>query len=1025
MKSHPHLLHTRRFLPLFLTQFLGAFNDNLFKNALVIMIMYAGLEVWGVSSGVLVAAAGGIFILPFFLFSATAGQLADKYEKSAIIRLVKVWEIALMLLAAAGFYLQNTPLLLLVLFLMGAQSTFFGPVKYSILPDHLRREELIAGNALVEAATFVAILLGTIGGGLLIATQGGREAVAAGLVMVAALGFLSSLFIPKAPAPLPALVVGWNILGESWKIMGFARDSRPVFLSILGISWFWLIGAVFLSTLPVYVKQTVGGNEGVVTWFMTMFSLGVGLGSLLCNRLLDGEIDTRYVPLGAFGMTLFGLDLWLASQGLTSQVLTNPMQSGATTVFQFLSSFSGWRISTDLFMIAACGGLYIVPLYAVMQTRCKEEQRARVIAANNVMNALFMVASAGGAAAMLGMGAGPATVFLCVSLLNGGAYFVIRSLAVESGDRPVLRLILGVILRSMYTIRLRGGEHLAAAEGNTMIVANHQSFLDGLMIAVFFPGKYSFVVNRFMSGRWWARLFLSLVDTHTMDSENPMAIKKLVKILRAGGRLIIFPEGRITITGALMKIHPGPALIARKAGASILPVRIEGANLTHFSRMTGKIAPRLFTTITMTAMPPRHLEISPSVEERQSGHRNRGGARNAMEEIMTEMMFQGADIKRTIPMAALDSCSMFGGEWPIAEQSKALPTRFGKLLEQAARIGAALEREVAERNMLGVMLPNSVDAVMTVLGVQSAGGTVAMMDTGWNPETIRRALRAGGIKTVVTTRGHNGAALEQGGARVIHIEDINASFGVGAVFSRGVGADPDSAAAAFYIEEEGDGGWMVHSHGGLLANAYQLSAVMDMGPADTILAAPSLATHPGMLLGMMIPLVTGMKAYTSHSFGREAAAACYDSNATVIFGDEEFVFSMGQAAHRYDLANVRRVLIVGEPHTGISEEEWSERLGLRPLRVFGGVGPGIISANSPMRGKRNTAGYPLPGVRFRHSSGEEGDGGRKLEVRSPGGATGYIASGVLTKFPLDGWHAVPGRGMWDEDRFPVMEDDAG
>ncbi|MDH5639000.1 MAG: MFS transporter, partial [Nitrospinota bacterium] len=504
LKNQIHLLFSRRFLPLFATQFLGAFNDNLFKNALVIMIMYAGLQVWGVSSGVLVVAAGGIFILPFFLFSSLAGQLADKYEKSAIIRLVKAWEILLMLLAAMGFYTMNPALLLGVLFLMGTQSTFFGPIKYSILPNHLQRDELIAGNALIEAATFVAILLGTIGGGVLIAMEGGANVVSAGLLLVALAGLATSLFVPRAPAPAAGLKIGWNVFAESWNIINIARSSRPVFLSILGISWFWLIGAVFLSTLPVYVKDIVGGTEGVVTLFLTMFSVGTGLGSLLCNKLLKGEIDTRYVPLGAFGMTMFGLDLCLASLGLPipAEGAIAPMTLAPMTVAQFLSHLVGWRISLDLFMIAACGGLFIVPLYAVMQTRCKEEERARVIAANNIMNALFMVVSAGGAAAIIGSGLSPVFLFLVVSLLNGGAYFIIRSLALESGDKPVLRFLLKIILKAIYQIRVRGMEHVASAGGNVMIVANHQSFLDGVLMGVFFPGRYSFVVNRFMAGRW-------------------------------------------------------------------------------------------------------------------------------------------------------------------------------------------------------------------------------------------------------------------------------------------------------------------------------------------------------------------------------------------------------------------------------------------------------------------------------------------------------------------------------------------
>ncbi|MDH4183194.1 MAG: MFS transporter, partial [Nitrospinota bacterium] len=830
MRNQVHLLASRRFFPLFLTQFLGAFNDNLFKNALVIMIMYASLEAWGLSSGALVAAAGGIFILPFFLFSATAGQLADKYEKSAIIRLVKLWEILLMLLAALGFMWMDTGLLLAVLFLMGTQSTFFGPIKYGILPDHLEREELIAGNALVEAATFVAILLGTIAGGLLIAAEGGRATVAVAVVAVALAGFGASLFIPKAPAPAPNLAIGWNILAESWRIIGFSRATRPVFLSILGVSWFWLIGAIFLSIMPVYAKQTLGGGQGVVTLFLAMFSVGTGLGSLLCNKLLKGEIDTRFVPLGAFGMTLFGLDLCLASWDAA------PAGQTLMDVAGLLAQARGWRISFDLFMIAFCGGLFIVPLYAVMQTRCQPAQRARIIAANNIMNALFMVASAGAAAAMLGAGFTPVGVFMAVSILNGGAYFIIRSLATESGDRPVLRLLFTMALMALYRVRTRGVENLSAAGGGTMIVANHQSFLDGVLLAVFLPGRFSFVVNRFMAGHWWARIFLGLVDTHTLDAQNPMAIKKLVNILRQGGRLVIFPEGRITVTGALMKIHDGPALIADKAGASILPVRIDGAQATHFSRMTDKIKPRIFPKINITALPPRKLEIDPGL----TGALRRRAAAESLAAIMTDMMFQGADIHRSIPQAVRGAMDVFGQKRKAVEDDGPTFLTYAGLLGRAARFANMLPSRPGQQRFIGALMPNSADAVAAILGAQMAGYTPAIMNPDWNQERIQAAIKAAGLASVMTSRSscQIPSLLASAGVAPILMEDTGASDSSS---SRTEPSPASSAAALFASDGAGQPRWIEYSHQGLLANTYQLAAVLDLGPADTIFCAPSLA----------------------------------------------------------------------------------------------------------------------------------------------------------------------------------------
>jgi len=372
-----HLLRTKRFLPLFVTQFLGALNDNLFKNALVILVIYRIAAAAELNGQVLVTVAAGIFILPFFLISATAGQVADKFEKSGLIRWIKAGEIVIMAMAAIGFWIGNVYFLMAVLFFMGVQSALFGPVKYSILPDYLRQDELIGGNALVEAGTFLAILIGTIAGGLLILRDQGTLMVSAGVVSFACLGWISSFFLPRVPAPAPALKINPNIVGETWAIVKKAAERRDIFLSILGISWFWLVGATFLSQFPAFTKDVLSADETVVTLFLTLFSVGIGVGSLLCNRLLKGEITAKYVPLGAVGMTVFTIDLYIASIGGGG--------AGAPLLdaMAFIAKPANWRIVLDLVAIAVCGGLYIVPLYAILQSRSEESHRSRIIAANN------------------------------------------------------------------------------------------------------------------------------------------------------------------------------------------------------------------------------------------------------------------------------------------------------------------------------------------------------------------------------------------------------------------------------------------------------------------------------------------------------------------------------------------------------------------------------------------------------------------------------------------------------------------
>lgn len=406
MSKQFHLLREARLFPLFMTQFLGAFNDNLLKNAMVILIAFRGGEFSDVDPGLLVNACAGLFILPFFLFSASAGQLADKYEKARLIRLVKILELAIVLVATLGFYRLSLPWLLIALFLMGTHSALFGPLKYAILPQHLRPDELVGGNALIESSTFLAILLGTIVGGLLIASA---EPLWAGVVcvLVAGLGYLSSRRIPAAPAADPALVVSPNPFAETWRNLRDMRQDKGLFVIMAAISWFWFYGAMFLSQIPAYTRD-VGGNESVTTLFLVCFSVGIGIGSLLCERMSRGRIEPGIMPIGMLGLSLFAVDLYFAT----------PEASLARDAMQFIVQPDSLRILIDLLLIGVAGGIYCVPLYAMLQDRARATHRSRSIAATNILNALFMVAAALLAMALLGAGCSVPQLFLITALLN-------------------------------------------------------------------------------------------------------------------------------------------------------------------------------------------------------------------------------------------------------------------------------------------------------------------------------------------------------------------------------------------------------------------------------------------------------------------------------------------------------------------------------------------------------------------------------------------------------------------------------
>jgi acyl-[acyl-carrier-protein]-phospholipid O-acyltransferase/long-chain-fatty-acid--[acyl-carrier-protein] ligase len=424
------LMTSRRFLPLFATQFLGALNDNLFKNAMVILIVFRLAPQAGLDGAILANLAAGVFILPFFVFSAPAGRLADRLEKSRLIALIKACEIGFMLLGGLGLWRGDLALLFGVLFLMGLHSTFFGPLKYSILPVHLRAHELIAGNALVEAGTFLAILLGTIAGGLLVLADDGRLLVSAGLVAVAAVGYGASRFIPTAPPSAPGLALDPNIARDGWRLVREVAARRALFVPILGLSLFWMVGATYLSQLPALTRDVIGADQRVVTLFLTAFSVGIAAGSLLCSRLLSGEVTLRLVPWAGLGIALFTIDLYFACRALP------PPQPALMGLARFLATPADWRVLGDLLLVAISGGVYTVPLYAALQIRARDDDRSRVIASSNILSALFMVVGALVTVALLAAGLDVPGVLLVLGLANLAA--ALGTLwSMRRNDKPV------------------------------------------------------------------------------------------------------------------------------------------------------------------------------------------------------------------------------------------------------------------------------------------------------------------------------------------------------------------------------------------------------------------------------------------------------------------------------------------------------------------------------------------------------------------------------------------------------------
>jgi len=576
------LLRRRRFGPFFLTQFLGAFNDNVFKNSLLILIAFQLTSFGRFSTDTLINFSAGLFILPFFLFSATAGQLADKYEKSSLIRLIKLLEIVIMALAATGLYLQNIPLLLGVLFLMGSQSALFGPIKYGIIPQLLDDHDLIGGNGLVGMGTFMAILMGTAFGGILIGNaEIGAIAVGATVVAVACLGYWLSRSIPAVPVVDSSLEINWNPLTETWRIVQFTRRSRTVFLSVIGISWFWFFGATYLAQFPNYTRVVLHGNEQVVTLLLSLFSTGIGLGSLLCERLSGRMVELGLVPFGSIGLTLFGIDVFFATPMIVGDELMGALQ--------FLQTPGSPRLLLDVVMIGLFGGFYIVPLYALVQQRSEESHRSRIIAGNNVLNALFMLLSAVMAIAAFSAGLSIPELLLLTAILNGLVAIYIYTLVPEF----LMRFVVWILVHTIYRIRKEGLEEIPD-RGAALLVCNHVSFVDALVIAACVRRPIRFV----MYYKIFQMPLLSFVFRTAgaipiaSKKEDPALLEKafddIADCLEKGHLVCIFPEGRVASDGEMSVFRPGIERIVRRSPVTVIPIALRGLAASLFARGSGR-----------------------------------------------------------------------------------------------------------------------------------------------------------------------------------------------------------------------------------------------------------------------------------------------------------------------------------------------------------------------------------------------------------------------------------------------------
>ena len=1018
------LMTSRRFAPLFWTQFFSAFNDNFVRSMLAMLILFRLGED---HAGALVTLAVAIFVLPSVFLSALGGEIADSHDKALIARRLKFSELLVQMIAAAGFMFDSLVLLYTALFGLGVIAALFGPIKYGILPDHLETRELPAGNALVEGATFLAILLGVIIGGYAASHDRGSWSVVAQLMIIAAMCWGASRLIPATGVGAPGLVVERNVAKSSVRLVRELAADRRLWIGGLAVSWFWMTGAVALSLVPVLIKHKIGGGIDVETAVMALFASGIGIGSILAAVISHGRIFLLPTPVSALMMAVFLIDLGYTAWGM-------PQASGAVDLTAFFSSGTGMRIAFDVVAIAIFGGLFVVPVFSAVQSWAGEDRRARVIAGVNIVTSLFMVGGSIATAALQFAGLGEPALLALLGALNAIVGVILFKLLPANFAAEALEALFRVIFR----LEVKGLENLEAAGERSVIAINHTSFLDAPVVLSVMDRKPVFAIDWQIAKAWWVRPFLSIARTYPMDPTKPMSTRGLIKEVKSGSPVVIFPEGRLTVTGALMKVYDGAAMIADKADAMIVPVRLDGLERTPFTRLPKSLVHRrLFPKVRLTFLPPRKLELPANLV----GRKRRIAAGAALYDVMSDLVFRTTDTDTTLIEALARSVRDAGGSRVIVEDplSGALSGR--KLLIGAAVLGRKIMGLTEPGESVGLLLPNAAGAAVTFFAIQAAGRVAAMLNFTAGPANVAAACLAARVRVVLTSRAfvekaklHN--LIESLGAsvQIVFLEDMRKTITFadkargfidqGRPLHRRLPDEP--AAVLFTSGSEGAPKGVVLSHRNLISNVAQITARFDVTPADIVFNVLPVFHSFGLTGGMLLPMLTGMRCYLYPSplHYRQIPEMIYATNATVLFGTDTFLNGYARSANNYDMRSLRYVVAGAEPVKESTRRTYVEKFGLRILEGYGVTETApVLAVNTPMFNRFGTVGRLMPGVDYRLDPVPGIEEGGRLFVRGPNIMKGYYRAdnpGVLEETP-EGWHDTGDIVTVDDQTFVTIK----